>query len=185
MARMLIILNPGAEEIETVTVGDVWVRAGQEVIVASSAATTVVTGSRGLPLAAHCLLDEVINDDFDVVYLPGGLGSAEVNRDDARIQALMARRLAAKQTLAVICASPISLIPQKLCAGRTLTSHPGVRAQVEPHAKAWLDEPVVVDGALITSQGPATALALGLHLATMFAGPSVAEQVARAMLVPV
>lgn len=184
MARILVILNPGAEEIETVTVGDVLVRAGQTVVVASSTATPVVSGSRGLPLAAHTLLDLVLHETFDAIYLPGGMGSAQVHRDDARIQTLMQRQLAADRVLAVICAAPIALVPQGLCAGRQITSYPGVRAEVEPHARAWIDQPVVCDGSLVTSQGPGTALALGLHLAKVFAGGDVADSVAAAMLVP-
>jgi len=184
VARILVILNPGAEEIEAVTIGDVLVRAGQTVVVASSTTAPVVTGSRGLPLAAHTLLDLVLHDTFDAIYLPGGLGSAQVHRDDSRIQALIARQLREERLLAVICAAPIALVPQHLCAGRRITSFPGVRAEVEPHAAAWIDQPVVCDGSLVTSQGPGTALALALHLATVFAGDEVAGKVASAMLVP-
>lgn len=185
MSRILVILNPGAEEIETVTIGDVLVRAGQEVLVAASTPHTVVAGSRGLPLAAHTTLDQVRDQAFDVVYLPGGMGSATTHRDDGRIQDLIQAQLAADRVLAVICAAPIALVPRKLCAGRRLTSYPGVRAQVEPHAQAWVDSPVVESGNLVTSQGAGTALALGLHLATMLAGSEVARKVATEMLVSI
>lgn len=184
MADVLVVLAPGAEEIETVTVADVLVRAGQQVVVAATADIPVVRGSRGIPLAAHTLLDAVRGRRFDLVYLPGGGGSAAVCRDDPRVQDLAEAQLAAGRTLAVICASPIALVPRRLCAGRRLTSFPGVRAQVEPHAAAWLDQPVVVDGPLITSQGAGTALALALRLASLFAGDPVAAQVAKDMLVP-
>jgi len=184
MARILVILNPGAEEIETVTVGDCLVRAGQQVIVASSTTAPVVTGSRGLPLAAHTLFDLVRDQDFDAVYCPGGVGSAHIHRDDPRIQDLLQRQLESGRILAVICAAVLALIPRRLAVGRRVTSYPGVRAEVEPHVGAWIDEPVVCDGALITSQGPGTALALGLHLASVFAGDAVADTVAQALLVP-
>ncbi len=184
MGRALVVLAPGAEEIETVTVADVLVRAQQEVTVASAGPGLVVLGSRGIPLAAHVALDAVADQDFDVVYLPGGMGSATVCRDDARIQALAERQLRSSRLLAIICAAPIALVPRRLCAGRTLTSFPGVRAQVEPHALAWVDRPVVIDGNLVTSQGPGTALALALTLARLMAGVTVAQSVARDMLAP-
>jgi 4-methyl-5(b-hydroxyethyl)-thiazole monophosphate biosynthesis len=82
----------------------------------------------------------------------------------------------------VICAAPIALVPRGLCRGRRLTSFPGVRAQVEPHCAAWLDQAVVVDGNLITSQSAGTAMALGLELARMIAGVDVASKVAQDML---
>lgn len=183
MASVLVVLAPGAEEIEAVTVPDVLVRAKQQVTVASTAAVPVVPGSRGIPLGAHGLLDAVRERSFDLVYLPGGMGSAAVCRDDPRIQDLAQGQLAAGRRLAVICASAIALVPRALCRDRRLTCYPGVRSEVEPHCGRWIDAPVVVDGTLITSQGPGTALALGLVLAKLLAGDAVAAQLAQDMLV--
>ena len=182
MATILVVLAPGAEEIETVTVPDVLVRAGQQVVIASTTETPFVSGSRGIPLGAHTVLSLVRHQIFDLLYLPGGGGAAAIHRDDPRIQDLAAAQLAAGRLLAVICAAPIALVPRGLCRGRRLTSFPGVRSQVEPHCAAWLDQRVVVDGNLITSQGAGTALALGLELARLIAGADVASKVAQDML---
>lgn len=182
MARILVVLPPGAEEIEAVTVGDVLVRAGVEVVIASTTNALVVVGSRGIPLGAHTLLDQVLNERFDLVYLPGGKGSAATCRDDPRIQDLAAGQLRSGRLLGVICAAPIALVPRKLCSGRRITSFPGVRSVVEPHALAWIDQPVVVDGTLITSQGPGTAMAFALHCASLLASSDIASQVAQDML---
>jgi DJ-1 family protein len=183
MPDVLVILAPGAEEIETITVADVLVRAKQRVTVASATGDLVVTGSRGILLAAHERLDQARQRKFDLVYLPGGMGSATFARDNQAVQETLERQLVDKRLLAVICAAPIALVPRALARGRTLTSYPGVRAQVEPHAGRWLDQAVVTDGNLITSQGPGTAMALALTLAQMLAGPEIAENVARDMLV--
>lgn len=182
MASALVIVAPGAEEIETIAVADILVRGGHSVTMASSTPLTVVNGSRGLPLAAHTRYDDVAHLTFDVVYLPGGKGSADTCRDDARIQDLAQRQLTANRLLAVICAAPIALVPRGLCAGRRLTSFPGVRAQVEPHCAAWLDQRVVVDGPLITSQGAGTALELGFMLVELLGTRDAADQVAAAMV---
>ncbi len=184
MTSVLVVLAPGAEEIETITVADVLVRAGARVVVASTTAELVVAGSRGLPLAAHTQLDQLPQEAFDLVYLPGGGGSAACCRDDPRIQHLAEAQLRSGRLLGVICAAPISLVPRKLCAGRRVTSFPGVRSQVEPHAAAWVDLPVVVDGNLVTSQSAGTAMAFALTLAGLLKGSGVACQVARDMLYP-
>lgn len=184
MGDILVVLAPGAEEIETLTVADILVRAQQRVTVASTAAVPVVAGSRGLPLAAHGLLDAALGRDYDCVYLPGGMGSATTCRDDPRVQDLAERQLASGRLLAVICAAPIALVPRRLAAGRALTSYPGVRDQVAPHARAWLDQPVVIDGNLVTSQGAGTALALALALARLLAGDEVARRIARDIIAP-
>ena len=182
MATILVVLAPGTEEIETVTIPDVLVRAGQQVVIASTTEVPFVIGSRGVPLGAHTLLSLVRHQIFDLLYLPGGGGAAAIHRDDPRIQDLAAAQLAAGRLLAVICAAPIALVPRGLCRGRRLTSFPGVRSQVEPHCAAWLDQRVVVDGNLITSQSAGTALALGLELARLIAGADVASKVAQDML---
>jgi protein deglycase len=183
MAKVLIVIVPGSEEIEAITVADVLVRAGQEVTVASALDVPMVTGSRGIPLAAHTLLDRVAQDTFEVVYVPGGSDGAEYCKNDQRVQELMERQLAAKRTLAIMCASPMALVPRGLAKGRTVTSYPSARPHVEPHAGKWLDQPVVIDGNLMTSQGPGTAMAFALAIAKHLAGQAVADRVAKDMLV--
>lgn len=183
-ATALIVLCPGAEEVEFATVPDVLVRAGVQVTVAAAADAPVVRGSRGLPLAAHVLLDHLRPGPWDLIYLPGGGPSAERHRDDVRIQDLAAAQLGAGRLLAAICAAPIALVPRRLCAGRRLTSFPGVRAQVEPHCSAWLDQPVVDDGTLVTSQAAGTTMTLALALAARLRGADTARAVADQMLVP-
>ena len=161
---------------------DVLVRGGHAVTMASTSALTTVLGSRGLPLTAHTRYDDVAHLTYDVVYLPGGKGSAEICRDDQRIQDLAERQLTSGRLLAVICAAPIALVPRRLCAGRRVTSFPGVRSEVEPHCAAWIDERVVIDGNLITSQGAGTAIELGLMLVELLSTPAAANQVANLML---
>lgn len=184
MPTALVVLAPGAEEIEAITVPDLLVRAGTSVTVAALADVPVVKGSRGLPLAAHGTWEILQGRTFDVVYLPGGLGSAQACRDDARVQDLAEAQLAAGRLLAVICATPIALVPRALCRGRRLTSFPGVRAEVEPHAAAWLDQPVVVDGNLVTSQAAGTTMALALTLVRLLHGDQAAASVAAAIKAP-
>jgi DJ-1 family protein len=182
MANALVVLAPGAEEIEFITVPDVLVRAGHQVTIAGTAELPVVRGSRGLPLVSQCRLNDVLEDEFAVVYLPGGKLSAETHRDDPRVQDLIARQLASGRLLAVICAAPIALIQGGHLNGRQITSFPGVRAEVEPHCTTWLDQPVVIDGNLITSQGAGTTLALALALVTRLDGGEHARAVARQMI---
>jgi DJ-1 family protein len=184
MPSCLVVLAPGAEEIEYITVCDVLVRAGVQVVAASAGEAPVVRGSRGIPLAAHTMLDLVTGRAFDAVYLPGGVRSAETHRDDARIQDLAEAQLRAGRLLAAVCAAPIALVPRRLCAGRRVTSHPGSRAVVEPAAAAWLDQPVVEDGSLVTSQAAGTTMALALALARRLAGAEVAVRVSRDMIIP-
>ncbi len=183
MASCLVVLAAGAEEIETVAVADVLVRAGQQVTVAAVGSELLVAGSRGFPLGANTTLASAASATWDLVYMPGGMGSAKICREDPRVQDLISAQLASGRLLATICASVTALVPRRLAARAAVTSYPGVRAEVEPHVRAWLDQAVVEDGQLFTSQGPGTAIALGLALASRLAGPGTAATVAKAMLV--
>ena len=60
------------------------------------------------------------------------MGSAETCRDDPLVQALIARQLASDGLLALICACPISLIPNNHAMGRKLTCYPSLRDQLQP-----------------------------------------------------
>jgi DJ-1 family protein len=180
----LIVLAPGAEEIEFVSAPDLLVRAGVDVVVAAAAEVPVVRGSRGVPLAAHCLLPHVAGRTFDLVYLPGGKGSAEACRTDRGIQELIARQIADGRWLAAICAAPTALIPGGHARGRTLTSFPGCRGDLAAAGATWRDAPVVIDGRLATSQAAGTSYALGLALAHILCGTEAARRIAAETYAP-
>ena len=76
-----------------------------------------------------------------------------------------------KKLIAAICASPALVLPKaKISNGRKVTSYPGM----EQHLKdaIYLEEPVVQDGNLITSRGPATALEFSYKILEALGGNS-------------
>ena len=85
--------------------------------------------------------------------------------------------------LAAICASPaVVLGPLGLLNGRRATGYPSTVDRF-PAAAVYADEPVVVDGPLITSRGPGTAMGFALAIARALRGDGVANAVAGEMLV--
>ena len=180
MAAVLVVMADGAEEIETMAVADVLVRGGHTVTMAGD--RLELTGSRGLPMRASVLIDDVMEKDYDLVYLPGGIEQAEFCRDDERVQGLIAKQIQrAEALLAIICACPISLLPQGLANGRQVTSHPAKRAELETQAE-WTGQRIQRDGNLITSQGPGTSIELGLYLVEALGGTASTTEIADAML---
>lgn len=75
MPRVLVPLAQGCEELEAVTIIDLLRRAGIEVIVAGLA-PGIVKASRGTQLVPDTTLDAALQDDFDMVVLPGGMPGA-------------------------------------------------------------------------------------------------------------
>lgn len=172
-----MILAPGFEEIEAVTVIDVLRRAEVDVLVAGLGGGPV-RGSHQITVVADQPLDHLSPDDFDAVVLPGGMPGAANLRDNARVVALVKSFAAKGKVVAAICAAPIVLESAGLLAGRRATSFPGFEL---PSAR-YTEERVVVDGALVTSRGAGTAMEFALALVARLVSPEVSRDLAERML---
>ncbi len=182
MAKALVPIADGTEELEAVTIIDTLVRGGIDVTVASVMAQKQVTCSRGVKIVADMRIDECKDQQFDLIALPGGLPGAEHLRDCDPLIAMLKKQKQAGRLYAAICASPAcALQTHGLIAGKKATCYPAMLGELKDARPS--NEKVVVDGNCITSQGPATALAFALKLVELLAGPEKARQTADAMLV--
>ena len=176
MASVLIPLAPGFEDLEAVTLSDLLRRAGIEVVTAGLH-PGIVTGSRGIRVEPDACLDDVLARDFDLIALPGGLPGAEHLRDDSRVQALLKRMAAAGRYTAAICAAPMALAQAGLLDGKQATAYPGVLDSLKLANTRGSGDAVVVDGKVVTSQGPGTAMDFALTLIELLKGAVVRRQV--------
>jgi len=174
MKRVLVPLAEGFEELEAVTIIDVLRRAGVEVVIAALA-DNPVTGSHGIALAADVPLDAVAEQDFDLIALPGGMPGAARLKSEPRIGRIIQRLHDAGRPVAAICAAPMVLEAAGVLAGRRATSYPGFLDDSD--RVSVVDDPVVVDGGVITSRGPGTALDFALELVVQLLGPAVRQRV--------
>ena len=181
MARVLVPLADGCEELEAVTIIDILRRAGIEVV-AAGLKPGPVTASRGVILMPDATLDEALRQEFDLVALPGGKAGMEGLRADPRIIALLQRYAAAGRYTAAICAAPAVLAQAGLLAGRRATSYPGFLDAVE--GVDLREDPVVQDDRVITSRGPGTAMDFALALVEELAGKDRRREVERALQRP-
>ncbi|MEA3638361.1 MAG: DJ-1 family glyoxalase III [Lamprobacter sp.] len=169
MPRVLVPLAPGCEELEAVTIIDLLRRAEIEVTTAGLEPGPV-TCSRGTLLVPDADLDDVVENDFDMVVLPGGQPGATHLDHDIRIHDLLARQAAADRWSAAICAAPIVLASTGLLDGRSATSFPGAIDPERYPEIRLLEQPVVTDGKVVTSRGPGTAMDFALHLIELLLG---------------
>lgn len=176
MARTLIPLAQGCEELEAVTVIDLLRRAGIEVVTAGLDNAPVIA-SRGVTLIPDTTLDAVIDDLFDMVILPGGLPGADHLDNDPRIHQLLERTAAAGNYTAAICAAPKVLANAGLLDGHKATSYPGVLDKMDlPEVNVNL-KPVIRDNRVITSRGPGTAMDFALELIEVLEGRATRDEV--------
>lgn len=175
MPRVLVPLAPGFEEIEAVTVVDLLRRAGIDVDTAALDGLQV-TGSHGIAVVADIALDAVAPDDYDMIVLPGGMPGAEHLKDDPRVLDLLRRFAAAGRYTAAICAAPGVLAHAGLLEDRAATSFPGFLHARSARGIRLRDDPVVIDGKVVTSRGAGTAMEFGLALVELLAGAEVRRQ---------
>jgi len=164
--RVLVPLAPGAEELEAVTVIDLLRRAGFTVVVAGLDDGPVQC-SRGVVIVPDQPLAEVLNEDFDLIVLPGGLPGADHLRDDSRVQSLLLRQSDAGRLVGAICAAPKALASAGLLKGRRVTSYTGA---LDESGTPSTGAAVEVDAGVVTGRGPGVAMDFALTLIEQLAG---------------
>lgn len=169
MSRVLVPLAQGCEELEAITITDLLTRAGIDVTTCGLDEQPV-KASRGATFIPDTSIDKLPDETFDLVVLPGGLPGADHLRDSPAIQALIKQQMADGRYLAAICAAPKALAAAGVLAGKTATSFPGVLAALADDSITVSEEAVVIDGNIITSRGPGTAMAFALTLVELLAG---------------
>lgn len=183
MARVLIPLAHGCEELEAVTLIDLLRRAGIEVITAGLD-DGPVRASRGTVLVPDAVLADVIDDQFDMLVLPGGLPGADHLDRDPRIHMLLQRMAEQDKYTAAICAAPKVLANAGLLDGHSATAYPGILDDMVLLNTRILDDAVVVDGRVATSRGPGTAMDFALTLIELLCGHARREAVEAALQRP-
>ena len=176
MARVLVPLAPGCEELEAVTVIALLRRAGIEVI-SAGLDTGPIKASRGVVLLADTTLDEALKHDYDMVVLPGGGPGADRLDHDPRIESLLKKMAKGGKYTAAICAAPKVLARVGLLTGKRATSYPGFVDKMQLPGVTYLSDAVVQDGNVITSRGPGTAMDFALHLVEVLAGSAKRAEV--------
>jgi 4-methyl-5(b-hydroxyethyl)-thiazole monophosphate biosynthesis len=181
MSRACVILAPGFEEIEAVTLIDVLRRAGIDTAVLGLGGKGPVQGSHGITIDAERSLSDAERDSWDIVILPGGMPGATNLRDDPRVIGLIRRQHESGKRIGAICAAPIALGAAGVLEGRKATSYPGFEKELRGATVST--ERVVKDGNVLTSRGPGTALEFALAVVADLEGKAAADKLRSGMLV--
>lgn len=178
--RVLVPLAEGVEEMEAVIIIDTLRRAGWKVD-AVGLRSGVVEASRGVKLVPDKAWIQIDPEDYHVIALPGGNGGTQNLMADERVLSALRRHYRAGKLTAAVCAAPLVLQKAGIIDQKRVTCHPGAIAGMT--AATRVDERVVVDGNVVTSQGPGTTFAFALTIIAIIDGREKADEVARAMVV--
>jgi 4-methyl-5(b-hydroxyethyl)-thiazole monophosphate biosynthesis len=173
--NVVIVLAPGFEEIEALTIVDVLRRAGISVLLAGIVEPPI-TGGHGVRVMPDISIDEIT--DYDALVLPGGNPGYINLEQDQRVLKLIRAAHAAGKYIGAICAAPHVLGVAGIMEGATATCYPGIEI---PGAQR-VEERVVRHGTIITSQGPGTAIDFSIDLVEVLTTKKNAQEVRRALL---
>lgn len=198
MAKAVIALANGFEEVEGLTAVDLLRRAGVEVtmaavtdeaavdtaigtMVSEGSSALVITGARQIPVVCSCLFTEVDLEEMDMLILPGGMpGTTNLEANEAVMQAIETFDKAGKYVAAICAAPAVVLGKHGYLKGRRATCYPDMETLFE--GAEHTTDPVAVSDHIITSRGVGTALEFACTLIEKLCGPEKAEAIAASVV---
>ena len=178
MASVLVPLADGFEEIEAVSLVDIMRRGGIEVRTAyldGELESDLVTGANGITVQADTSIKNIIADDFDMIVLPGGWGGTNHLAENARVQDLLREFKSTGKYVGAMCAAPYALHVAGVLS-YNYTCYPSVEEKIRK--EGYTDkQKVVIDGNVMTSRGPGTAICFGLEIIRQLVGEESYEAV--------
>ncbi len=175
MESVAMILADGFEEIEAVAVIDILRRADIP-LKTFSLKGKLVHGAHGINIEADDSIENTQKENFELLILPGGPG-VQALKDDPRVIDLLKKQFAREKYVAAICAAPTVLAANGMLKGRTVTGYPGTESALKHGEATFTNSKVVVDGRLITSRGPGTAVDFALEIITALKGVAKSDAV--------
>ena len=125
---------------------------GAEVVVAGIGAETY-KGKKGYPVTVDAQITDLNAKDFDAVIIPGGYAPDHMRRSE-ELLAFVREIHDQGKTVAAICHAPWVAVSAGILKGRRITCVPAIKDDVMNAGAEYVDEPVVVDGNLVTSRRP-------------------------------
>jgi protease I len=99
-------------------------------------------------------LDDVSASDYDAFIIPGGSWNPDALRAEPKVIRLVNAAAKAGKVVAAICHGPWVLSDAGLLKGKRATAWWSMRPDLENAGATFVDEPVVIDGKLVTSRAP-------------------------------
>jgi 4-methyl-5(b-hydroxyethyl)-thiazole monophosphate biosynthesis len=170
-----LMLANGFEEIEAVTVVDLLRRADIQIKTVSIMDEKQVYGSHGIAVEADMLFKEVDFSTCTMAVLPGGMpGTTNLcNYRPLADELLELRRK--NRPVAAICAAPMVLGRLGILRGKRATIYEGMEKELT--GADVIKQNVVVDGDIITSKGPGTAIEFALAIIAYVKGEERASEI--------
>ncbi|MFC3041691.1 type 1 glutamine amidotransferase domain-containing protein [Virgibacillus xinjiangensis] len=126
---------------------------GATVDITGKEAEKVYTGKYGVPATSSVALKDIKADDYDAILVPGGWAPDKLRRYPEVID-LVKDMDKARKPIGQICHAGWVLISADILNGRNVTSTPGIKDDMKNAGADWHDEPVIIDGHIVSSRRP-------------------------------
>ncbi|WP_072314628.1 type 1 glutamine amidotransferase domain-containing protein [Agrococcus sp. Marseille-P2731] len=151
--KVAFVLTDGYEDSELTSPWEAVQGAGaQPTLVAPK--TGAVEGKNGHSQAVDATAADVDASEFDALVLPGGVVNADHLRMDEGAVALVKGFVDAGKPIGVICHGAWILIEAGGVEGRTITSYPSLKTDLQNAGASWVDQEVATDNGLVSSRTP-------------------------------
>jgi len=175
--NIAIIATDKFEDAELMRPMEAVINVGGEVTVISDK-TGEIIGESGDAVPVDKTVDEAKAEDYDGLLIPGGVKNPDVMRTNETAVGFVRSFFNQHKPVGAICHGLWLLVEADVVKGRTLTSWPSLRTDIENAGGTWVDEEVVTDGNLTTSRKPEDLDAFCVKIAEKFTEGRHARQAA-------
>jgi protease I len=120
-------------------------------------------------VAVDVPLESANPEEFDALFLPGGVINSDRLRVNPKAVAFVKHFVDSGKPIAAICHGLWTLIEADGVRGRTLTSWPSLQTDIRNAGGNWVDQEVVIDGDWVTSRKPEDIRAFNTKMIAAFA----------------
>jgi protease I len=155
--KIAFLATDGFEQVELTKPWDAVKQAGAEVELISIESGEIQGmnhDEKGNRFRVDRTIGDVKASDYAGLVLPGGVANPDRLRTDEQCVDFVRAFFDQKKPVAAICHGPWTLIEADAVRGRTVTSWPSLRKDLENAGATWVDEEVHVDDGLVTSRKP-------------------------------
>ncbi|WP_017654585.1 DJ-1/PfpI/YhbO family deglycase/protease [Fortiea contorta] len=152
--RVAILIDNGVEDVEFLIPYNAIKQAGMDIVVLGSRVNEKYKGKQGkLTMQADSTTTETTASEFDAVVIPGGMAPDKMRRNPNTVD-FVKEAVQQGKLVAAVCHGPQLLIEGDLLKGKQATGFIAIRKDMINAGANYLDEPLVIDGNLITSREP-------------------------------
>jgi protease I len=166
-----ILVDDGFEQVELERPRAALDDAGAETLVVSPR-NKVVRGWKftqwGDEVRVNVPLQTAVADDYHALLLPGGVMNPDALRMLPEAVDFVRAFFLAGKPVAVICHGPWTIIEADMATGRRIAAWPSLKTDIRNAGGEWVDEPVVVDGNLVSSRRPDDIPAFNREMIALF-----------------